>query len=206
MLAKQLRWLPICAGARRIATLASERKLAGQTPENATGLRTVRALSFSPSLPSILLQAAGVCSAPSDRLLLEIAMQKFFAFVAAAMCLCASHVANAAAVGQWYTCKDGLKVQIQVSCDLHGGVRIEATKATSARSKPIDASKDLVPRQTATAKSKTKSSAATAAARKKVSARSSSPTAKCNDGALYYLRERRGACATHGGVDKWFGW
>jgi hypothetical protein len=132
-------------------------------------------------------------------------MKKFIAFAAAAALLCASTVATAAAAGEWFTCKDGLKVQTKVTCDLHGGVLIEATKSTPSKSKPIDASKGLVPKQTAmTTKTTTKKSATPA--RKKVAARSSSPTAKCRDGALYYLRERRGACASHGGVDKWLGW
>jgi hypothetical protein len=134
-----------------------------------------------------------------------IAMKKFIAFALASALLFIGMVATAAPAGEWVTCKDGLKVQNKVTCGLHGGVVIEANKSTPIKSQPIDASKRPVSKQTmATTKDTTKNRSASS--RKQVAARSSSPTAKCNDGALYYLRERRGACASHGGVNKWFGW
>jgi hypothetical protein len=86
------------------------------------------------------------------------------------------------------------------ACANHGGVLIEMNTT------PIDTTKNLTPTKTAT-KEKTKSqkTAASAATKKKtVSKKSSSPTAKCNDGAMYFSTERRGACASHGGIRYWF--
>jgi hypothetical protein len=134
-------------------------------------------------------------------------MKKFIAFAAACALLCVgTTVATAAAAGEWITCKDGLKVQNEVTCAMHGGVLIETIKSTPIKSKPIDASKGLAPKQTATTMSTTKNSSTHTSTRKKVATKSSSPTAKCNDGALYYSRERRNACATHGGVKDWYVW
>src|SRR5882757_7611032 len=142
---------------------------------------------FLPPPRLTLLQTAGVCSATPTVNHPGIAMKKFIAFAAASALLwLATTVATAAAAGEWFTCKDGLKVQNQVTCSMHGGVLIETIKSTPIKSKPIDASKGLAPPQTATAtKSKTKSSSTSTSTRKKVATRSSGPTAKCNDGALY---------------------
>ena len=105
-------------------------------------------------------------------------------------------IATAADDGGWVTCKDGLQMHGGGECSNHGGVLI--AKSTST---PIDTTKGLTPNKTATTKkSPTQKTAAVAKTKKAVSNKTSGPTAKCMDGAMYFSTERRGACASHGGV------
>jgi hypothetical protein len=136
----------------------------------------------------------------------RIAMKKFIALASILTSLCTG-LSMAAEDDGWLTCKDGLKVHKGASCENHGGVQIAAIKSTSTvipiKTTRIDTKQGLAP----TAKAKTPKSKAASSARPRTVSRSTrNPTAKCLDGALYFSRERRGACASHGGVDKWYGW
>jgi hypothetical protein len=107
-------------------------------------------------------------------------------------------------------CNDGTMDQVKGkdTCSKHGGVW-KAKSGTSTRSAatPIDTTKGLTPPSKTAATTKIKTRTASGTTPKKAPSRGTrGPTAKCMDGALYYSRERRGACATHGGVDKWYGW
>ena len=128
-------------------------------------------------------------------------MKKLIGFAAAFVFLCnAISIANAADTGGWVTCKDGMQMHGGGACANHGGVLIEENKSTS-----IDTTKGLTPNKATTKKTKTQKTAASSVTKKKsVSKRSSSPTASCNDGAMYFSTERRGACAKHGGVRYWY--
>jgi len=129
-------------------------------------------------------------------------MSKFVGFAAAIAFLCSGiSIANAAGDGGWVTCRDGMKMHSGGACDNHGGVVIEPNKSTSA---PIDTTKGLRPNNTATVKkAKTQKTAATTKPQKTASKKTSGPTARCMDGAMYFSTERRGACAAHGGVRSW---
>jgi hypothetical protein len=100
-----------------------------------------------------------------------------------------------------YTCTDGAQTSAKHLCGEHGGVKGSVPNANGA-SKPIDTTKGLTPptKTATTSKSKTSNKSASA------SKRTGGPTAKCNDGALYYSTEHKGACLSHGGVDKWYIW
>ena len=132
-------------------------------------------------------------------------MHKFVALAAAVGLLCTgTATAIAADTVAKVTCADGTIEHSKGECSAHRGV--QAAKDTST---PIDTTKGLTPpKKTATtSSSKTPTSSTSKSAKKKTaSMASSSPTAKCNDGAMYFSRERRGACASHGGVKKWYGW
>ena len=131
-------------------------------------------------------------------------MSKCIAFAATFALLCSGvSIATAADDGGWVTCKDGMKMHGGGACANHGGVLIPTSTST-----PINTTKSVTPKRTATAtKTKTHTTSVSNTTRKKVTAKAtSSPTAKCMDGAMYFSRERRGACAKHGGVDKWYGW
>ena len=134
-------------------------------------------------------------------------MNKSIAFALACALVCSgTAVTIAAASDTIVTCKDGTRTNAGRSvCSKHGGV--QKTESTST---PIDTTKGLAPNQTATktsAKTQTHTTTAANTTRGKVSSKATgSPTAKCNDGAMYFSRERVGACASHGGVNKWYGW
>ena len=128
-------------------------------------------------------------------------MNKFIAFAATFALLSSGiSIATAADDGGWVTCKDGMKMHGGGACANHGGVLLATSTST-----PIDTTKGLTPNKTAT-KPKMQKTASKATHKIAVSKRSSGPTAKCIDGAMYFSRERRGACASHGGVAKWYGW
>jgi hypothetical protein len=134
----------------------------------------------------------------------EIVMKKPIAFTAASALLFSGiSIATAADDGEWVTCKDGMKMHSGGTCANHGGVLIE-TNAAPIKSTPINASKGVS--KPAAAKAKTQKTATASKARRKLASTTRNPTAKCMDGAQYFSRERRGACASHGGVDKWYGW
>ncbi len=98
------------------------------------------------------------------------------------------------------TCNDGTEVYLESACAHRGGLKKVASAAP-----PVKVSKGFTS-STTTSTKKTKA-AATSKNRKKTASRSTrDPTAKCLDGALYYSTKRQGACAAHGGVDKWYGW
>jgi hypothetical protein len=128
-------------------------------------------------------------------------MSKTIAFAATLAFLCCDiSIVTAADDGGWVTCKDGSQTHGGGACANHGGVLIVDSTSTV-----IDTTKDLAPTKATTKKSKTQKTAASTATNKKaVSKRSSSPTARCVDGAMYFSTERRGACASHGGVRYWF--
>ncbi|HYM34512.1 MAG TPA: DUF3761 domain-containing protein [Steroidobacteraceae bacterium] len=130
-------------------------------------------------------------------------MNKSIAFAAAfaLVCGCAT-VAIAVASDTIVTCKDGTRTNAGSSvCFKHGGVQ-----NTENASTPIDTTKGFAPNATAT-KTKTHTTTASNTTHKKTASKAtSSPTAKCKDGAMYFSTERRGACASHGGVDKWYIW
>jgi len=130
-------------------------------------------------------------------------MSKFIGFAVTIAFICSGiSIANAANDGSWVTCRDGMKMHSGGACENHGGVLIEPTKSTST---PIDTRKGLTPSNTATAKkTQTQKTAATTKPQKAVSKKTSGPTARCNDGAMYYSTKRSGACAAHGGVRSWF--
>jgi hypothetical protein len=132
-------------------------------------------------------------------------MNKSIAFAAAFTLLCSgATVAIAAANDTIVTCKDGTRTNAGSSvCSKHGGVQ-----KTENASTPIDTTKGFARNQTATTtKTKTHTTTASNTTHKKAASKAtSSPTAKCIDGAMYFSTERRGACASHGGVDKWFIW
>jgi len=127
-------------------------------------------------------------------------MSKFVGFaVTIAFLSSGISIANAAGDGAWVTCRDGMKMHSGGACENHGGVLIEPSKSI-----PIDTSKGLTPNGTATVKkTKTQKTAATTKPQKTVSKKTSGPTARCMDGAMYFSTERRGACAAHGGVRSW---
>jgi len=128
-------------------------------------------------------------------------MSKFVGFAVTIAVLFGNiSIANAAGDGSWVTCRDGMKMHSGGACDSHGGVVIEPSKSLA-----IDTTKGLTPNNTATAKKpKTQKTAATTKPQKTASKKTSGPTARCNDGAMYYSTKRSGACAAHGGVRSWF--
>jgi hypothetical protein len=127
-------------------------------------------------------------------------MRKFIGFAVTCAFLCSDiSVAAAADAGGWVTCKDGMQMHGGGACANHGGALIDENKST-----PIDTTKGLTPNKTAAKKSQTQKTVASAATEKKtVAKKSSGPTAKCKDGAMYFSTEHRGACASHGGVKHW---
>ena len=134
----------------------------------------------------------------------RIAMNKFAALAATFALLCnGSAVAIAANGGTTVTCKDGTKRHASKdACSDHGGVK--KSKNTST---PIDTTKGLTPpsSSTTTTKNKTNASSVSKTTRKKTTSKATrNPTARCNDGAQYFSTERRGACASHGGVKTWY--
>jgi len=131
-------------------------------------------------------------------------MRKFFSIAAAVGLLCSGTLVFAADSGAKVTCADGTIQHSKAACADHHGVQPSKSAST-----PIDTTKGLTPPKTTATSSanKTQASSTSKSAKKKTaSMASSSPTAKCNDGAMYFSRERRGACASHGGVKTWYGW
>ena len=135
-----------------------------------------------------------------------IAMSKSIGVAATFALLCGGISTANADDGAWVTCKNGMQVHSGASCEQHGGVRIEMTKSTTAKPIPIHALKTPTPNNGAAAKTKTQKTASSGTSKKKTASNATrNPTAKCMDGAMYFSTQRSGACAKHGGVDKWYG-
>jgi hypothetical protein len=138
-----------------------------------------------------------------------ITMKMFVAF-ATGIALLAGNTALGIAAGidaQVIHCKDGTEVYLESACaDRGGALKIVGT----SKSTKIKTTKELAPKKagtTTTTKTKDRVAAGSTKVRNtRVTQSTHSPTAKCVDGAMYFSRERRGACAAHGGVDKWIGW
>jgi hypothetical protein len=134
-------------------------------------------------------------------------MRTIIALGVAFALLCSGISIAAADDGGWVTCKDGMKMHGGGACESHGGVQIPVTKSTpTVKSTPIDTTKGLTPNKTATTtKPKAQKTAASNTTQKHAASKKThDPTAKCMDGAMYFSTEHRGACAAHGGVNKWY--
>lgn len=133
-------------------------------------------------------------------------MKKLIALFAASALFCGASDTFAGS-DSLIECSDGsLSQDVMGACTNNGGRKSKGAATPIKVSKgaaPIDTRNGFISNKNV----KSKTTVASANNKKKTTSKiSSSPTAKCNDGAMYFSRERKGACSKHGGVDKWYGW